>query len=214
MDTKQKILDEALTLFSEKGYANVFVSEIAERVGIKAPSLYKHYKSKQAIFDAIIEEMHRGFLEQARSLNIRGNNPTVDADIYGELPEDELVRLGINLFLYQLHDDYTRRIRKMLTIEQFHNRDLADTYMRQYMDDPIFYFTALLKQAVDQGVLQTDNVEVMTLQFYAPFYMLMTVCDRDPQRETEAVRMLEDHIRQFNKLYRRAVLFSDRSVGI
>ena len=32
MDTKQKILDEALTLFSEKGYANVFVSEIAERV--------------------------------------------------------------------------------------------------------------------------------------------------------------------------------------
>ena len=49
MDTKHKILDEALTLFSEKGFANVFVNEIAERVGIKAPSLYKHYKSKQAI---------------------------------------------------------------------------------------------------------------------------------------------------------------------
>ena len=32
MDTKSRILDEALTLFSEKGYANVFVSEIAERV--------------------------------------------------------------------------------------------------------------------------------------------------------------------------------------
>ena len=49
MDTKQRILDEALTLFSEKGYANVFVGDIAERVGIKAPSLYKHYKSKKAI---------------------------------------------------------------------------------------------------------------------------------------------------------------------
>lgn len=53
MDTKQRILDEALTLFSEKGYANVFVGDIAERVGIKAPSLYKHYKNKRAIFDAI-----------------------------------------------------------------------------------------------------------------------------------------------------------------
>jgi len=205
MDTKQKILDEALTLFSEKGYANVFVGEIAEHVGIKAPSLYKHYKSKQAIFDAIIEEMHRRFLEQAKLLNIQGNNPLVDAEIYSELPEEELVRLGIDLFLYQLHDDYTRRIRKMLTIEQFHNKELADAYMRQYMDDPMFYFTALLKQAVDQGVLQTDSVEIMTLQFYAPFYMLMTVCDRDPQRETEAVRILEEHIRQFNKLYGRAV---------
>ena len=205
MDTKQKILDEALTLFSEKGYANVFVSEIAEHVGIKAPSLYKHYKGKQAIFDAILEEMHRRFLEQAKLLNIQGNDPKADAEIYRGLPEEELVKLGINLFLYQLHDDYTRRIRKMLTIEQFHNKELADAYMRQYMDDPMFYFTTLLKQAVDQGVLQPDNVEVMTLQFYAPFYLLMTVCDRDPEREAESVRILEDHIRQFNKLYGRAV---------
>ena len=205
MDTKQRILDEALTLFSEKGYANVFVGEIAERVGIKAPSLYKHYKSKQAIFDAIIEEMHRRFLEQAKLLNIHGNNPKADAEIYRGLPEDELVRLGINLFLYQLHDDYTKRIRKLLTIEQFHNKELADTYMRQYMDDPMQYYIMLLRQAADQGTLQTDNVEVMTLQFYAPFYMLMTVCDRDPERETESVRILEDHIRQFNKLYGRTV---------
>ena len=205
MDTKQRILDEALTLFSEKGYANVFVGEIAERVGIKAPSLYKHYKSKQAIFDAIIEEMHRRFLEQAKLLNIQGNNPKADAEIYRGLPEDELVRLGINLFLYQLHDDYTKRIRKLLTIEQFHNKELADAYMRQYMDDPMQYYIMLLRQAADQGTLQTDNVEVMTLQFYAPFYMLMTVCDRDPERETESVRILEDHIRQFNKLYGRTV---------
>ena len=92
----------------------------------------------------------------------------------------------------------------MLTIEQFHNKDLAIAYMHQYID-PMFYFTALLKQAVNQGVLQTDNVEVMTLQFYAPFYTLMTVCDRDPEREAESVQILEDHIRQFNKLYGRAV---------
>jgi AcrR family transcriptional regulator len=205
MDTKQRILDEALTLFSEKGYANVFVGEIADRVGIKAPSLYKHFKSKQAIFDAIIEEMHRRFLEQAKLLNIQGNNPKADAEIYKRLSEEELVGLGINLFLYQLHDDYTRRTRKMLTIEQFHNKELADTYMRQYMDDPMFYFMSLLNQAVDQGVLQTDNVEVMTLQFYAPFYLLMTVCDRDPEREPESIRILKEHILQFNKLYGRTV---------
>ena len=67
MNTKEKILDEALTLFSEKGYANVFVGDIADRVGIKAPSLYKHYKNKKAIFDAIIDEMNRRFAEQTRA---------------------------------------------------------------------------------------------------------------------------------------------------
>ena len=44
MSTKERILNEALRLFSEKGYSDVYVSDIAEAVGIKAPSLYKHYK--------------------------------------------------------------------------------------------------------------------------------------------------------------------------
>ncbi|MCR5089288.1 MAG: TetR/AcrR family transcriptional regulator [Oscillospiraceae bacterium] len=42
MDTKHRILDEALTLFSEKGYANVFVADIAERVGIRNAGLRLH----------------------------------------------------------------------------------------------------------------------------------------------------------------------------
>ena len=205
MDTKERILDEALTLFSEKGYANVFVGEIAERVGIRAPSLYKHYKSKQAIFDAIIGEMRRRFLEQARLLRIRGNDPEKDAEIYRSLPEDRLVQLGLDLFGYELHDSYARRYRKMLTVEQFRNPELAAAYMNRYVDDPLRYHGALLGLIAEQGVLRTDDVETMTLQFYAPFYMMLTVCDRDPAREPEAVRMLENHIRQFNKLYGRSV---------
>lgn len=42
MTTKERILKESLTLFSEKGYSDVSVGEIAGAVGIKAPSLYKH----------------------------------------------------------------------------------------------------------------------------------------------------------------------------
>ena len=144
MNTKERILDEALTLFSEKGYANVFVGEIAERVGIKAPSLYKHYTNKQAIFDAIIEEMKIRFLKEAESLNINGNDAVADAAIYKDISEDALVRLGLDLFRYYLHDDYTRRFRKMLTIEQFHDKDLARTYLKQYADDPLSYQGMLL----------------------------------------------------------------------
>ena len=54
-DTKQKILDKALELFSAQGYDAVSVGEIAKAVGIKAPSLYNHFSSKRAIFDAIVE---------------------------------------------------------------------------------------------------------------------------------------------------------------
>ena len=203
MDTKHKILDEALTLFSEKGFANVFVNDIAERVGIKAPSLYKHYKSKQAIFDAIIDEMNDRFEQQAQALNINGINPAVDAEVYKNMDEDHLVKLGTDLFMYYLHDSYTKRFRKMLTIEQFQDKALAKVYSKQYFDMPLSYQGMLLGLLVSQGLLVTENVPVMTLHFYAPIYMLLTVCDREPKREQEAIKLMEEHIRQFNKLYGR-----------
>lgn len=203
MDTKQRILDEALTLFSEKGYANVFVGDIAEAVGIKAPSLYKHYKSKKAIFDAIIDKMNANFAEQARAMQINGTDAEKDAGIYKSLPEDQLLKLGREFFLYYLHDDYNRKFRKMLTLEQFHDNDLAKIYSKLYVDDPLSYQGMLFGFMVTAGVLKTDNVQIMTLHFYAPIYYLLTICDREPEREPEMLKLLDEHIRQFDKLYGR-----------
>ena len=139
MDTRHRILDEALTLFSERGYANVYVGDIAERVGIKAPSLYKHYKSKRAIFEAIVDEMNENFEKQAKAMQINGRDAAADSAIYREMSEEHLVGLGRQLFLYYLHDDYNKRFRKMLTIEQFHDKDLAAMYSKLYVDDPLSY---------------------------------------------------------------------------
>lgn len=205
MDTKQRILDEALTYFSEKGYANVFVNDIANKVGIKAPSLYKHYKNKQAIFDAIIDEMNLRFKQQAEALSIDGSNPMIDAEIYKKMDEDHLVKLGIDLFTYYLHDSYTKRFRKMLTLEQFKDKELAKVYSQQYFDMPLSYQGMLLGMLVAQGILVADDISVMTLQFYSPIYMLLTVCDREPDREKEALKLLEKHIRQFDKVYGRTI---------
>ena len=205
MDTKQRILDEALTLFSEKGYANVFVGDIAERVGIKAPSLYKHYKNKRAIFDAIIDRMNAQFAEQAKAMNINGTDAAADSEIYKNMSEDHLLELGRQFFLYYLHDDYNKRFRKMLTIEQFSNSELADIYSKLYVDDPLSYQSMLLGMVAAAGLLNTDNVEIMTLHFYAPIYFLLTLCDRDPSREPQALKTLDEHIKQFNKLYGRTI---------
>ena len=203
MDTKHRILDEALTLFSEKGYANVYVSDIAERVGIKAPSLYKHYRNKRAIFDAIIDEMNHRFEQQAQALSISGTDPTADAEVYKNMDEEHLIKLGNDLFRYYLHDSYTKRFRKMLTLEQFQDQELARVYSQQYFDMPLSYQGMLLGLMVSQGLLVTGNVPIMTLQFYAPIYILLTVCDREPSREQETMELLEGHIRQFDQLYGR-----------
>lgn len=201
MNTKKRILDEALTLFSEKGYANVYVAEIADAVGIKAPSLYKHYKSKQDIFNAILDEMRGNYDRHAAMLNMNGNNASVDAEVFAAVSEDGLVEMGMSLFRFFLHDGYTQKFRKMLTIEQFHNPELAELFTKQYIDDSLKYQSAMFAILCENKVLKGDNPQIMALQFHAPIYMLLTMCDREPERETELSLVLEQHIRQFVRLY-------------
>ena len=201
MDTKRKILDAALTLFSENGYTNVFVAQIAEAVGIKAPSLYKHYKSKKDIFNAILDEMRAGYDRQAASLAIDGSNAGADAMVFAAASEDGLVQMGMSLFAFFLHDEYTRKFRKMLTVEQFRNPELAQLLSRQYIDDSLKYQCAMFDMLCKNGMMNGEDPYVMALQFHAPIYTLLTICDREPEREPEMLALLERHIRQFRKIY-------------
>ena len=63
MSTKERILQEALTLFAENGYDGTGVEQIAEKVGIKAPSLYKHFKGKEDILNALIDSAEEYYEE-------------------------------------------------------------------------------------------------------------------------------------------------------
>lgn len=199
--TKKKILDAALALFAEKGYTNVFVKQIADAVGIKAPSLYKHFRSKQEIFEAILAELKSGYDRQAAALHLNGNNAMADAKVFAAASGDELVKTGLGLFRFFLHDETARNCRRMMTLEQFRNPELAQLLSRQYADDPLAYQSAMFGFLGSTGVLQQWDADVMALQFYAPIHMLITLCDRQPEREAELTVLLEKHIRQFGSVY-------------
>lgn len=132
---------------------------------------------------------------------MNGNDAGEDASIFATVSEDTLVQMGIGLFQFFLHDDYASKFRKMLTIEQFHDNDLSRLYSKQYVDDPLSYQTSIFTLISISGVFKNVKPNIMALHFYAPIYMLLTVCDRQPEREKEALQLIEEHIRQFNFIY-------------
>ena len=201
MDTRHRILEAALSLFAEKGYANVFVAQIADAVGIRAPSLYKHFKSKQEIFSAIVEEIKSSYDRQAALLQLNGNDAQADAAVFAHASSEELVQTGLGLFRFFLHDATAQKFRKMMTVEQFRNPELAQLLTQQYADDPLAYQSAMFAFLGHAGVLRQQDPQVMALQFYAPIHMLLTMCDRQPEREVELTALLEKHIRQFSLIY-------------
>lgn len=73
---------------------------------------------------------------------------------------------------------------------------LAQLYTAQYADQPLAYQSALFRLLWGR-----EDPSITALHFYAPIYMMLTICDRHPEREPEAIKTLEAHIRQFNRLY-------------
>ncbi|MEN8184591.1 MAG: TetR/AcrR family transcriptional regulator, partial [Myxococcota bacterium] len=55
LQTAARILDAAEALFAEQGYAGTSLRDVADRVGLRIPSLYNHFPSKDALYTAVLE---------------------------------------------------------------------------------------------------------------------------------------------------------------
>jgi len=199
--TRDRIVQQALLLFSRKGYGAVSVQEIARAVGIRAPSLYNHFDSKRAIFDAIIQDMTATYHQQAAQIGLGWQSGGQDAQAFAGMDEDQLLTMVNNLFSWFLHEPTISGLRRMLTLSQFEDRELADLLSKLYMDDPLHYQEQLFAAMFPATGGASPSPKALTLAFYAPIYFLLLRCDREPEYEPAARGMLAEHVRGLCKTY-------------
>lgn len=196
-NTKQKIIETALTLFSEHGYDAVGVGEIAKAVGIKAPSLYNHFKSKKDIFNAIVEYVAMQYEKDTDKINIHVQSVATDVPIFEKISKEDLIQKVRQIFCYSLHDETVRRFRKMLTIEQFRSEELANLYTERYITRMVVYHAEIFRNLIGAGVIKNENPQTLSLLYVAPIVTLLGVCDRQPEKESECLEKLDAHVKLF-----------------
>lgn len=201
-NTKQEILNAALDLFSVQGFEATSISQIANAVGIRKASLYSHFENKQAILVAIVKEVLERYAEHSIFALANWDDPDFTKDKQDMTP-DAAVQMIQGQLRYILHDPAISRARKMLTIEQFQNADLAKLQTKQNYTDVLRYFTGLVGFLIRKGVLTEDDPEIMAAQLCLPITVWLGLCDREPEREQEVMGLVERHIRQFFRLYAR-----------
>ena len=192
MSTKQKILDEALTLFAEKGYDGTGVDLIAERVGIKGPSLYKHYKGKEEILNALID------VAEERYEEMFGSEKNI-----GKIPKDreEFIKVTMERISFTMRDPMIRKIRMLLVQEQFRNGRISEVTTRHQLDGVQRMFAKIIKGMMDEGLVKNDDSELLAVELTAPAVLQIAKSDRQPQCGEECMEYIEKHMRHFCKVY-------------
>ena len=107
MTTRERIVDEALTLFSIKGFKGTSVKNIADAVGIKDSSLYKHFKSKREIFDTIVLKMRKRMECMTEQIGLPDEEKLEEAaKFYGRITLEDLQEFSRKAFLFYLKDEF------------------------------------------------------------------------------------------------------------
>ena len=194
MSTKEKILDAALTLFAENGYDGTSVEQIANIVGIKAPSLYKHYKGKEDILNALID-----------SAEVRYEEMFGSEENIGKIPEskEEFIKVTMGRISFTMRDPVIRKTRMFLVQEQFRNERISEVTTRHQLDGIQRMFAKIIKGMMDEGIVVKDDPKLLAVELTAPAVLQVARSDRQPQCEKECMEYIEKHLRHFCKVYMR-----------
>ena len=191
-DTKERILASALDMFSQKGFSGTNIRELAGSLGMGKSSMYRHFESKEEIWNALLDELIAYY--EARFGSPEHLPPVPDA------PEG-LVALTMHMVNFTVHDETVIKTRKMLTIEQFRDdraRALATKYFLTGLTE---MFTQLFAGMMDKGLLRKDDPAMLAFAYTAPISALIHLCDREPERTDEAMAQVEAFSRYFIQVH-------------
>ncbi len=200
MTTKERILNEALRLFSERGYSDVYVGDIAEAVGIKAPSLYKHYKGKQEIFDSCVEKFYER-MTQVRNDLLLPDTPQSELS-YQTVDINQIIEFAIGLFMFYWKDEVASRFRRMLMLERYRNQDLNKIYEDLFVNGAVQHEETIFSSLITAGVIKKMDSHIVALRFYTPIYYLLQKYDMHTEQVEDAKKELVSLVTEFCETYK------------
>lgn len=204
MTTKERIVEEALTLFAQNGYKGTSVKNIADAVGIKDSSIYKHYKSKREIVDAIVTQMRDKMYHMSVDFGLPTDERMEEAaKQYGSMTLEELQTISRNVFLFYLQDDFMSRFWRFATMEQYQDGEIYEIYRSLFFEQSIAFQKELFSDMIRQGSFIQADPEVMALNFYTPIFFLLCRNAGRQDEVDEALELLDRQVAEFYRIYHK-----------
>ena len=192
-DTKERILSAALEMFSKKGYAGTNIRELTASLGLGKSSMYRHFESKEELWNALLDEMAEYYAERFGSPE---HLPPVPDSLEG------LVAMTMKMADITVHDGKIVLVRKLLTTEQFRDERAKALATEHFLTGLKEMFTHIFEGMMDKGLLRRDDPAMLAFAYTAPITALIHLCDREPEKTYEAIAQIEAFSRHFINVYK------------
>ena len=191
-DTKERILAAALEMFSKKGFEGTNIRELTASLGLVKSSMYRHFASKEEIWNALLDRMIAYYGERFGSPE---NLPPVPDSLEG------LVELTLRMVSITVRDEKIIMTRKLLSIEQFRDERARALASRHFLTGLTQMFTPIFAGMMDKGLLRKDDPAMLAFAYTMPISALIHLCDREPEQEPAAMAQVEAFSRHFIRVY-------------
>lgn len=158
-----ELLEAALALFVEKGFAATRVDEVAARAGVSKGTLFLYFPSKEDLFKAVIHETLAG----------RFNEWNAEFEAF-EGSSAELVRYCLHSWWERIGMTQASGITKLVMSEAGTFPEVAAYYQQHVINPGHDLLKRILQRGVDRGEFRPMNLEYAVYSLIAPMIFLLT----------------------------------------
>ncbi|HSV78224.1 MAG TPA: TetR/AcrR family transcriptional regulator [Ramlibacter sp.] len=157
-----ELLDAALDLFVEKGFAATRAEEVAARAGVSKGTLFLYFPSKEELFKAVVRENISGrFTEwNEEFLTFQGSSA-------------DMVRYCMKVWWERIGATRASGITKLMVSEAQNFPELAAFYQQEVVRPGQALIRRILQRGIDRGEFRPLDVEYAAFSIVAPMFFLL-----------------------------------------
>ena len=162
-NTRERIKEEALNLFSIYGFAGGSVRDIGKKVGIRESALYNYFSSKEALILELINDAKN---------NSFGIDLLTD-ELLGKLDKPKIfIEKFVAILLNNWNEEKNKKYLRLLLIEQFSSNKDSDISLNMLINDIINIWEMIFTQMINFKVIKNYNPKIIAEEFVYPLFML------------------------------------------
>lgn len=157
-NTREVIMQAALSLFAVRGYAAVSMRDIASAVGIRPSSIYYHFSAKQELFNALIQKAND--IKDELKINFMKALEQV-----ASVEEEPFVQAGLFSVTGYLQNPQIAPLLQVLECERFHNEEADKAWKELLIEAPLEHQIAVFRILKERNELIEADEEELAAEY-------------------------------------------------